>query len=79
MTNKLTIGRLALFNHCDMGHIEAKIKTKTPLGDFYTCELKKVHMKNARLLDTAKTGQALLKSGREVDIFVQPQDLIKYL
>lgn len=79
MKEKLTIGKTALFNHCDVGYVDEEIKERIPLDNFYIAILKKVHMKNTKNKEAAYVYVNLLLRKNEVIIFVRSQDFIKYI
>ena len=79
-TTDLVVGKTALFNHCEMGWIDIEITRKfpKPLDMFYTGLLKKVYMKDVKISRSATLAMSLLASGKAVEVFVQPSELIKY-
>lgn len=80
MQQLLNVGETALFKHCDMGVIEIQITKRLPkpMEQFYTGILKQVQFKEVRLWESAMIAKSTMNSGKEVNVFVQPHELIQY-
>lgn len=81
MTAKdLVIGKTGVFKHCDMGLVEGEIvrRMPKPLNNFYACKLTKVYQQEAKHVETAKLAHSYITAGKNVEVFVQPSELVKY-
>lgn len=79
MTSILTTGRVAQFNHCDLGLIDVQINSKSQIENFYMGDLKVIHMQDARSSDAAQGMRKLIDAGHNVTVFIRTADLVGYL
>lgn len=77
---ELLIGKTGVFKHCDMGLVEGEITRRMPkpLINFYACKLTKVYQQGAKHKETAKLAHSYITAGKNVEVFVQPMELVNY-